>query len=112
MDQRPSSKEGRRSVVQGRTPRGNRKDGIQADLHTSSPRHTGIWTSGGQQDIPTGKSKVLVAEYATRCEGLRTRMCRMPMEQSKHATHQSTVVAHISHARSYAIRNCRPRFYH
>src|SRR6266571_8971217 len=99
-------------MVQGSASRGDRKDGAQVNLCANPPRHTGIWTSGGQQDIPTGKSKVLVAEYATRCEGLRTRMCRMPMEQSKHATHQSPVVAHISHARSYAIRNCRPRFYH
>ncbi len=74
MDQRPSSKESRRTMVQGRMSRSNRENGAQANLHTSPPRYAGIRAPWDQQDIPVSTTKVLVAEYATRREGLRTGM--------------------------------------
>src|SRR6266702_2397034 len=112
MCHRPPAEKGRRDMVQGRAPRGNAWIRASTNPHTSSPQRTGIRTPGGQQNVPTDKSKVLVAEHAARrqklCEGMR----RMPTKQDQHATHQGAVITYIPQARSYAVRNCSPRSYY
>ncbi len=66
------------------------------NLHTGPSRHTHVWTPRNQQDVPIDKSQVLVAEYATRRDGLRPRMHGMSAKQNQHATNESTVITHIS----------------
>src|SRR6266702_7163312 len=88
LGQCPPSKEGRRDMVQGRTPRGDRKNRTQTNLQTGPSRRTGIRTPRNQQNVPVGKPQVLVAKHATRRKRLRERMCGMPKKQNQYATYQ------------------------
>src|SRR6266702_693361 len=112
MDRCTPPEEDRRNVVQRRTTRSNWRNGTQEDVHTSPSRSPSIRTSRNQQNVPTYKPQILVAEHEARRNGLRKGVRRMPKEQGQYQTYQSTTVPHISHTRSYAIRNCRPRLHH
>src|SRR6266702_2201162 len=95
MGKRTPTKEDRRYMVQRWMTRGNGKDGTQANIHTKSPRRTHIRTPGDQQDISIDKSQVLVAEYASRCDGLCARLRRLPTQQDQYTANKGTHITHI-----------------
>src|SRR6266702_3047380 len=95
MGQRASTKESGRDVVQGRKARSHRKNGAQAAFHTSTSRHASLRPPRDQQNLPTGKPKILVARYATRRNQLCQGMCGLSTTQGQYQTNESHALTYI-----------------